>query len=237
MPGVALVHAQGDITAAIGRNIRSGQRDAARRAGQRQCRAAAGARGSWRPSVTSAGKDTVIPDWVSAKPLALLKVTTSMAGTFAATLAGENAALSVGAAGVTVMGAMQALALVPAEDGAVVLAPPALKLTTAVSVLPAESVTTSVSVPAPLDGDIHLRTRRAGIDDHRAGLRPGIALQSWRRRPRSAAAGIESRRAADEPRGYFHRCNGIERGFHRLESIDHAGAAGAGGAGAFNVRV
>src|SRR5580704_13286467 len=31
--------ADGDITAAIGRNIRSGEYDAARRAGQRQCRA------------------------------------------------------------------------------------------------------------------------------------------------------------------------------------------------------
>lgn len=83
--------------------------------------------------------------------MALPKVTTSVAGAFAATLAGENAALTVGAAGVTVMGAMHALALVPAEDGAMVLAPPAVNVTTAVSVLPAESVTTRFSVPAPLE--------------------------------------------------------------------------------------
>ncbi len=91
-----------------------------------------------------------MPDWVNAKPLVLLKVTMSMAGTLTATLAGENAALIVGGAGVTVMGLMHALALVPAADGAVVLAPPAPRSTTAVSVLPAESVTTRVSVPVPL---------------------------------------------------------------------------------------
>ncbi len=107
--------------------------------------------GAGEPSVKLAGSDTVIPDWIKAKALELPKVTTSMAGAFAATLAGESAALTVGAAGVTVMGAMQALALVPAEDGAMVLAPLAVTLTTAVSVLPAESVTTRFSVPAPLE--------------------------------------------------------------------------------------
>lgn len=107
--------------------------------------------GACEPTVRLAGKDMVIPDCVSANPLVLPKVTTSMAGAFAATLAGEKAALTVGAAGVTVIGAMHALALVPAERGAVVLAPPAVKLMTAVSVLPAESVTTTLSVPVPLD--------------------------------------------------------------------------------------
>jgi hypothetical protein len=107
--------------------------------------------GACEPNVKFAGSVTVIPECVSAKALVFPKVTTSTAGVLAATLAGENAALTVGAAGVTVMGAMQALALVPAEDGAVVLAPPAVKLTAAVSVRPAESVTTRVSVPAPLD--------------------------------------------------------------------------------------
>ena len=107
--------------------------------------------GAGEPSVKLAGSDTVIPDWVKAKALELPRVTTSMAVAFVATLAGENAALTVGAAGVTVMGAMHALALVPAEDGAMVFAPPAVKLTTAVSVLPAESVTTRISVPAPLE--------------------------------------------------------------------------------------
>jgi hypothetical protein len=107
--------------------------------------------GACVPSAKLVGSDTVIPDWVNAKALLLPKVSTSVAGAFAATLAGEKAALTVGAAGVTVMGAMQALALEPAEDGAVVLAPPAVKRTTAVSVLPAESVTTRFSVPAPLE--------------------------------------------------------------------------------------
>src|SRR5579863_7518072 len=88
------------------------------------------------PKVRLAGKDTVIADWVRAKPLELLKLTTSTAGTFAATLAGEKAALTVGGAGVTVMGLMQALALVPADDGAVLFAPLTVILTTAVSVLP-----------------------------------------------------------------------------------------------------
>jgi hypothetical protein len=102
------------------------------------------------PNARLAGKDTVIPDWVSANPLVLLKLTTNSAATFTATLAGENAALTVGDAGVTVMGLRHALALVPAEAGAVVPALPAVKFTTAVSVLPAESVTTRLSVPMPL---------------------------------------------------------------------------------------
>lgn len=106
--------------------------------------------GAGVPTVRLAGKDTVIPDCVSAKPLVLPRVTTSEAVAFAATLSGENAAPTVGAAGVTVMGAMHAPALVPAERGAVLLALPAVKRTTAVSVLPAESVTTRISVPAPL---------------------------------------------------------------------------------------
>src|SRR5882757_1679540 len=47
------------------------------------------------------------------------------------------------------MSAIQAEAALPALDGACVFAPPAVKLTTAVSLLPAESVTASVKVPAP----------------------------------------------------------------------------------------
>ena len=82
--------------------------------------------------------------------MALVNTTTSTAGTLAATLAGENAALTVGGAGVTVMGLIHALALLPAADGAVVLAPLDVILTIAVSVLPAESVTTRFSVPAPV---------------------------------------------------------------------------------------
>ena len=48
-------------------------------------------------------------------------------------------------------GVTQPPALVPADDGAVVVAPVALKLMVAVSVLPTESVSTSVSVPLPVD--------------------------------------------------------------------------------------
>jgi hypothetical protein len=82
--------------------------------------------------------------------LVLPKVTTSTAGTFAATLAGENAALTVGAAGVAVMGATHAEAAVPATDGAGVVALLAVNVTIAVSLLPDESVTTRVKVPAPV---------------------------------------------------------------------------------------
>lgn len=106
--------------------------------------------GACGPNVTLAGKDTDTPDWVSAKPLVLPKVTTSTAGIFAATLAGENAALTVGGAGVTVMGAIQAEAAVPAADGAGVVALLAVNVTVAVSWLPDESVTTRVRVPAPV---------------------------------------------------------------------------------------
>jgi len=102
-------------------------------------------------SARFAGNDAVMPDWVNAKPLVLFNVTVSTAVAFAATLAGANAWLMVGAAGVTVLSAIQAEALVPAEDGATLLAPCAVKLTWAVSVLPPESVTTSVSFPVPLD--------------------------------------------------------------------------------------
>jgi hypothetical protein len=49
------------------------------------------------------------------------------------------------------MSAMQAEAAVPATEGAALVAPLALKLTTAVSVLPAESVTTNQRVPVPVD--------------------------------------------------------------------------------------
>lgn len=72
-----------------------------------------------------------------------------MDATFSPTLAGENAALTVGDAGATVLGVWHAVAEVPAEDGAVLVAPLELKVTTAVSVLLAESVTVRVSVPLP----------------------------------------------------------------------------------------
>jgi hypothetical protein len=80
----------------------------------------------------------------------LLKVTTSMAGAFAATLLGENTSPTPGAKGTTVMGAMQAEAALPAAVGDAVVALLAVKVTIAVSLLPDESVTTRVKVPAPV---------------------------------------------------------------------------------------
>ena len=106
--------------------------------------------GACEPSVSPAGTETVIPDCVNAKGLLLVNVTTSMAEAFAATVAGENAALTTGANGVTVMGATQAEAALPATAGAGVVAPPEVNVTIAVSVLPDESVTTRVKVPAPV---------------------------------------------------------------------------------------
>ena len=98
-----------------------------------------------------AGSEIVMADCVKKNGLELFNVSVNAEAALTATLAGEKAALSVGAAGVTVMSAIQAEAAVPAIDGAALVAPLAVKLTTAVSVLPAESVTTSVKVPAPLD--------------------------------------------------------------------------------------
>jgi hypothetical protein len=106
--------------------------------------------GACDPNVRPAGKDTVIPDCVSANPLVLVKLTASTADAFAATLTGENATPTSGATGVTVMGAMQADAALPAAAGAAVFAVLAMKVTIAVSWLPDESVTTRVKVPAPV---------------------------------------------------------------------------------------
>ena len=84
--------------------------------------------------------------------MALLKVMVSVEATFSATLAGENAALTVGGTGVTVIGVGHAAAAVPADDGAVVVAPSDVNETVAASVLPAESVTVRVKDPAlPLE--------------------------------------------------------------------------------------
>ena len=106
--------------------------------------------GACEPNVRPAGTDTVIPDCVKAKGLLLVNVTTSMVEAFAATLAGENAASTTGANGVTVMGAMQAETALPATAGAVVVALPEVNVTIAVSLLPDASVTTRVKVPAPV---------------------------------------------------------------------------------------
>src|ERR1700733_7033545 len=92
--------------------------------------------GACEPNVSPAGTDTVIPDCVNAKGLPLVNVTTSMVEAFAAALAGENAAPTTGANGVTVMGAMQAEAAPPPTAGAVVVALAEVNVTIAVSVLP-----------------------------------------------------------------------------------------------------
>jgi hypothetical protein len=97
------------------------------------------------------GMVKVIPDCVSANRLLLESVTVSTALLFTGTLVGEKVSATVGDATVTVMGVTHALALVPADDGAVVTAPFVLKVITAVSVLPAESVTINVKVPLPLE--------------------------------------------------------------------------------------
>lgn len=88
--------------------------------------------------------------WVSAKPLVLLKVMVSVDATFSLTVDGENAVLTVGAAGATVKGVGHAVTAVPAEDGALIVAAPcALNVTVPRSTWPAESVTVSINVPAP----------------------------------------------------------------------------------------
>jgi hypothetical protein len=63
-------------------------------------------------------------------------------------VAGENASLTVGATGLTVMAAGHAVSLVPADVGAVLVADSAVSVTVSVSMFPAESVTVKVKVPA-----------------------------------------------------------------------------------------
>lgn len=60
--------------------------------------------GACPPKARLAGKDTVMPDWVSANRLVLVKLSTSMVETLAATLSGENATSTVGGAGANVIG-------------------------------------------------------------------------------------------------------------------------------------
>jgi len=89
-------------------------------------------------------------DCVSAKALEFERVIVSVEVTFGATLAGENDSVIVGTAGFTAKLAGHAVAAVPvAEDGAVLVAIPLIKLTVSVSMLPTESVIASVKVPVP----------------------------------------------------------------------------------------
>src|SRR5208337_868036 len=72
-------------------------------------------------------------------------------------LAGENAWVTVGGVGFTVSAVGQAVALLPAEVGALLVALPELTVMVAVSVAPALSLTVSVPVPdtvavSPVDG-------------------------------------------------------------------------------------
>ncbi len=76
-----------------------------------------------------------------------MKVIVSVDDVFVPTLVGTNAAATVGAIGFTVTAAGHALWAVPAVAGAVVVAPVALTVMTAVSVAPVESVTSTVTVP------------------------------------------------------------------------------------------
>jgi hypothetical protein len=95
-----------------------------------------------------AGKVSASVDCVSANGLVLIRVRVNVALAPAATLTGENTGATVGGLAVNVMGAGQAVALLPAAVGADVVAPDAVNSTIAVSVWPAESVTVSCSLPA-----------------------------------------------------------------------------------------
>src|SRR5580698_10412856 len=86
-------------------------------------------------------------DCVSAKPLVFESVMVSVDTELFTVVAGENVSLTVGATGVTVMAAGHAVALVPADVGAVPMALPAVSATVSVSMFPAESVTVKVKVP------------------------------------------------------------------------------------------
>lgn len=74
--------------------------------------------------VKLAGTVSVNADWVNAKPLAFAKVMVSVAAAFSVTVAGENDSLIVGATGATVIGVGQALTVVPAEVGALIVTAP-----------------------------------------------------------------------------------------------------------------
>lgn len=100
-----------------------------------------------------AGMVSVNPACVSAKPFVFLKVMVSVEDTFTSTLAGENASVTVGATGVTVIEAGHALAALPADDGACMIAgalADAKETNAVLSVWPAASRTARFRVPAPV---------------------------------------------------------------------------------------
>src|ERR1700677_4768262 len=92
-------------------------------------------------SVRFVGSVSAKLDCVSAKPLAFESVMVSVDTTSLAVVAGANDSLTVGAAGATVMAAGHAVALLPAELGAVLVALSAVSVSVSVSMFPAESVT------------------------------------------------------------------------------------------------
>jgi hypothetical protein len=100
------------------------------------------------------GTVSVKLDWVKSKALALLNVMVSVEATFSATLAGENASVTAGGVSVTVSGVGHAVAAVPAEVGAKLLALFDVTVMVAVSASPAESVMVNVSVSVPAPGVI-----------------------------------------------------------------------------------
>src|ERR1022692_4896351 len=87
-------------------------------------------------------------DWMSVKPFGFDRVMASVATPFSPTLAGEKDSATVGADGFTFNLAGHAVALVPADMGAVLVAEFAVSVTDCTSTLPAESVTVNVSIPA-----------------------------------------------------------------------------------------
>ena len=94
------------------------------------------------------GKVSVKLDWVSAKAFVLLNVTVNVDATVGPTVAGENAAVMVGACGFTATAVKHEW--LPADAGAVVVALVEPTVTVAMSVAPTESVTVRVRVPVPI---------------------------------------------------------------------------------------
>src|ERR1700690_539225 len=92
------------------------------------------------------GSVTLMLDWMSVNPFGFDKVISRVETAFSPTLAGEKDSVMVGANGLTWSAAGHAVALVPADAGAVLVAEPAGGKVT-VSTLPAESVTVNVRVP------------------------------------------------------------------------------------------
>ena len=94
------------------------------------------------------GNVSMKSDCVRAYAFEFLNVTVSVDATLGPVVAGTNASVTVGAAGLMVTAVAHALA--PAEVGAVLVALVAPTVTVATSLPPCESVTVSVRVPVPV---------------------------------------------------------------------------------------